>query len=94
MTKPELFKFDVRVRERMLRKGALSESDVTHHLEGLADLAGRCDELVLRQPALQHGDAGASRGPPAQPPPVRSSPPPAPAGASATDLDEEWGDGS
>jgi hypothetical protein len=94
MTKPELFKYDVRVRERMLRKGAISDSEVAGHLEGLADLDGRYDELVLRQPALQHGDSGATRGYGGQPAPTRSSPPPTAAAASSDDLDEEWGDSS
>ena len=50
---PEFFKYDVRVRERMLRKGLLSESDLGKHVDALADVSDQVVEVELKQPALQ-----------------------------------------
>lgn len=52
MTDPELFKYDVRVRDRMLRARRLTEAQVSSHLERLADASDRCETLVVNQPAL------------------------------------------
>lgn len=49
---PENFKYDVRVRERMLKRGLLTESELTKHVEGLADVAEQLVEVELKQPAL------------------------------------------
>jgi hypothetical protein len=56
MTDPELFKFDVRVRERMQKRG-LSEAELQKHLSGLPDMESACDAIELVQPAL--GSRGA-----------------------------------
>ena len=98
MTGSEIFKFDVRIRERMLRKGTLSEAEVGKHLEALADVAAHGEDLVLRQPALHRHDEGGS-GRKSVPPP-RSVPPPPSASAApgATDDvegdidDDDWGE--
>lgn len=100
MTGSEIFKFDVRIRERMLRKGTLSEGEVGKHLESLSDVAAQGEDLVLRQPALHRHDEGAARMTKSVPPPPRSVPPPASAPASATDGaegeddidDDDWGE--
>ncbi len=50
---PEFFKYDVRVRERMLKKGLLTESELTKHVAALADVSDLVIEVDLKQPALQ-----------------------------------------
>jgi hypothetical protein len=59
MKSSELFKFDVRVRERMLKKGLINDKELATHLESLADRATSCDDVRLDQPALgRHDPAG------------------------------------
>jgi hypothetical protein len=50
---PEDFKYDMRVRERMLRRGELTESELTKHVDALTDVADLVVEVELKQPALQ-----------------------------------------
>ena len=100
MTGSESFKFDVRIRERMLRKGTLSDAEVGKHLEGLSDVAAQGEDMVLRQPALHRHDEGARKSvPPAPrsvPPPMSASAAPSAAGEGGeggADLDDDdWGD--
>jgi hypothetical protein len=97
MTGSESFKFDVRIRERMLRKGTLSEADVGKHLEGLSDVAAQGEDLVLRQPALHRHDEGARKSvPPAPrsvPPPMSAPPSAASEGEGGADIDDDdWGE--
>ena len=90
MTESDQFKFDVRVREHMIRRSALDDSELQKHLAGLSDLDDKCDHLNLRQPALGRAEPESSArasGPPAAP---RSVPPPP---RAETDFDDEWGDG-
>jgi hypothetical protein len=56
MIDPELIKYDVRVRERMLRKGTISEPEVRKRLESLPDHEGKHDFVELRQPAYGRAD--------------------------------------
>lgn len=56
MSDPADFKYDVRVRERMLKRGLLAESDLQKHLEGLADAEGKSEQVQLHQPALGTSD--------------------------------------
>jgi hypothetical protein len=49
---PENFKYDVRVRERMLKRGLLTESELTKHVDALADVTDQVVEVELKQPAL------------------------------------------
>ena len=53
MSIPELFKYDLRVRERLQRKRQLTESEVDQHLSSLSDVSGNAIEIELKQPALQ-----------------------------------------
>ncbi|HLV66793.1 MAG TPA: hypothetical protein VKY73_13320 [Polyangiaceae bacterium] len=53
MPLPESFKFDTRVRERLLRRGLLSEAEVEKHLSALTDAAEGATEVDIKQPALQ-----------------------------------------
>lgn len=46
------WEWDVRVRERNLRKGILDEKDVEKHLSQLPDMADQAENLGLPQPAL------------------------------------------
>lgn len=57
----ELFKYDVRVRERMLKKGLLSDKAVAEHLQALPDREGATDALPLDQPALGRHQPGEPR---------------------------------
>jgi hypothetical protein len=50
---PENFKYDMRVRERMLRRGQLTESELAKHVDALTDVADLVIEVELKQPALQ-----------------------------------------
>jgi hypothetical protein len=44
--------WDVRVRERNLRKGILDDKDVEKHLTQLPDVGDQADSVTLPQPAL------------------------------------------
>lgn len=46
------WEWDVRVRERNLRKGIFDEKDVEKHIAGLPDVADQADSIVLPQPAI------------------------------------------
>jgi hypothetical protein len=94
MTNPESFKFDMRVRERMLRRTAITDAELARHLEALRDVESQCDEMPIKQPALArhgHGEAFAARQS-ATPAAPRSVPPAQP--PSTRDVDDEWGDGT
>jgi len=91
MTDPELFKFDVRVRERMLRRSAINDGELEQHLAKLSDLDEKCDNLNLRQPALGRGEPESSARPSGPPAAPRSVPPPPP--RPDADFDDDWGDG-
>src|SRR5215510_11172885 len=78
MDAPENFKFDVRIRARMLAKGGLSEGDVQKHLEALQDAASSVESVDISQPAI---GTPAERPPPPPPRPrmePRPMPPPPP----------------
>lgn len=49
----DALKFDVRVRERLLKKGLLSETEVEQYLGALPDSAENAVEIGIKQPALQ-----------------------------------------
>jgi hypothetical protein len=61
MKSSELFKYDVRVRERMLKQGLISEKDVASHLASLPDRDAACDEVRVEQPGLGRHDPAAQR---------------------------------
>ena len=78
MTDSEMFnKFDVRIRERLLGAGLLTEEECARHLEQLPDVSNKAEKVDLPQPALVR----APEEPPA--PPTAAGldvpPPPAPA---------------
>jgi hypothetical protein len=49
--------WDLRVRDRNLRNGTLTEKDVEKHLSALPDVADNAETVSLAQPALR-GDGG------------------------------------
>ncbi len=53
------FDLDIRVRDRHVKSGALSEKDVEKFLAGLPDLADAAEPVSLAQPALAAEDDGA-----------------------------------
>ena len=52
MDLPRNFKFDVRIRSRLLAKGVLTEAEVGKYLEGLEDRHAASHSVELAQPAL------------------------------------------
>jgi hypothetical protein len=83
MRDPEIFKYDVRVRDRMLKTGRLVPDELNRQLAGLADVETNAATIELEQPAL-----GRSEGPGS----TRASvPPPA---LSTADRDTEGTQGS
>lgn len=49
----DALKFDIRVRERLLKKGLLTEAEVEQHLGALPDRADSALDVGIKQPALQ-----------------------------------------
>src|SRR5262245_31457527 len=52
MDVPADFKFDVRIRNRLLNKGVVTEAEVEKRLEGLVDVEASSDPVTLSQPAI------------------------------------------
>jgi hypothetical protein len=52
MDLPVNFKFDVRIRPRLLARGQINDADVAKHLDALPDLQPHSDSIDLAQPAL------------------------------------------
>ncbi len=46
----ELFKYDVRIRERMLERRQLTESELASYLEGLRDVEGEASSVSVSLP--------------------------------------------
>ena len=46
------WEWDVRVRERNLRKGILDDKDVEKHLTQLPDVSDQAESIAVSQPAL------------------------------------------
>ena len=46
------WEWDVRVRERNIRKGMLEEKDVEKHLSQLGDVGDQAESVAVPQPAL------------------------------------------
>ena len=45
MTDPELFRYDVRVRRRMLTSGNLTQKELEQRLGQLPDVSANCEEM-------------------------------------------------
>lgn len=60
MRDPEIFKYDVRVRERMLRAGRVSTDEIDQVLGALPDLEASAELVPLSQPALDSAPMGAA----------------------------------
>ena len=50
------FRYDVRVRERLLKKGLLKPEEVEKHLAALTDLESQSEPVSVEQPGVSHGD--------------------------------------
>ena len=90
MRDPDIFKYDVRVRERMLRAGRVNADDIARVLDALPDLEANLDIVLLNQPALDAAAAGAGAGAAASV--TRQSVPPTPVLEDVSDDDPEDGD--
>jgi len=44
--------WDIRVRERMVKNGTLTEKDIEKHISGLTDLAEHVEPVGTAQPAI------------------------------------------
>jgi len=53
MAIPDDLKFDVRVRDRLLSGGLVTEAEIDKHVKALPDLDAEAVELTAKQPALQ-----------------------------------------
>lgn len=73
MRDPETFKFDVRVRERMMKSGRLSSEELTKHLEAVEDVESNLADIELDQPALGRPDGSAAPKASAIPPTVSTT---------------------
>lgn len=72
MRDPEMFRFDVRIRERMMKAGRLSPEDLAKQLGALVDVESNCVTVDLEQPALGRADgSGSNRA--SVPPPMLST---------------------
>ncbi len=52
MSEPEEFKFDIRVRQRMLRSNRLAGADLEQRMAKLVDVSTNGATVELKQPAL------------------------------------------
>lgn len=51
------WEWDVRVRDRNLRKGVFDEKDVEKHMSQLVDVSEQAESITLAQPALGGRDS-------------------------------------
>ena len=56
-TKINSWDWDIRVRERNLKNGILTEKDVEKHRSGLPDAVEGCEPVSVAQPAVGSGEA-------------------------------------
>ena len=55
----EQFRYDVRIRDRLLKKGLLAESDVARYLDALKDVESLSEPVGLEQPGVRGSQEGA-----------------------------------
>jgi hypothetical protein len=70
MRDPDMFKYDVRVRDRMLRAGRITTDDVSRILDALPDLETSVESVPLNQPALDATAASTTTTRQSYPPPA------------------------
>ncbi len=58
MRDPDNFKYDVRVRDRMLKAGRVTTDDIAKVLDALPDVEAHAEVVPLNQPALDSAPAG------------------------------------
>lgn len=52
------FRYDVRVRDRLLSKGLLTKDELQKHLDSLKDLEGQAEPVQVEAPAGASGEGG------------------------------------
>lgn len=75
---------DLRVRERLLAAGVITQADIDRYLAELPELETQAEGLGIPQPAL----VSASSAPAPTPQPAAAAPAPAPAASSAAIVDD------
>lgn len=70
MSDPHIYKFDLRVRHRLIDKGVISSTEVQEHLANLPDVGDKADTMELSQPALADSRAGIGAAPARVPAPA------------------------
>lgn len=68
MREPDIFKFDIRVRERLLKSGRVTIEELKKQIEALPDIEDEGVELGLEQPAVGRTDGAALNRPSVAPP--------------------------
>ena len=58
MSDSNIFKLDVRVRERMLARGQVTEEEIKKHLDALPDTEQHGEAIQQAQPALGSSPGG------------------------------------
>jgi hypothetical protein len=86
MRDPDIFKYDVRVRDRMLRAGRITTEEIARVLDALPDLDASLEIVTLNQPALDAAAVAAASAP------RQSVPPPNTSEDDSLDDDSEDGD--
>lgn len=57
MTQDDAFRYDVRIRERLEKKGLLSADEIKKHLDALKDVEENAEIIPLEQPGVGRGDS-------------------------------------
>jgi hypothetical protein len=73
MRDPEIFKYDVRVRDRMLKAGRISTDEIAKVLDALPDVEAQAEVVPLNQPALDTAPAGVVSSSRQSSPPISSA---------------------
>ncbi|MDI1481937.1 hypothetical protein [Polyangium sp. y55x31] len=76
---------DLRVRERLLAAGVITQADIDRYLTELPELETQAEGLGIPQPAL----VSASSAPAPAPQPAAAAPAPAPAASSAAIAEDD-----
>ncbi|TKD07359.1 hypothetical protein [Polyangium fumosum] len=80
---------DLRVRERLLAAGVITQADIDSYLAGLSELETEAEGLGIPQPALVSASSAAAPAPQ----PIAAAPAPAPAVSSAAvDVEDDIDD--
>lgn len=93
MSDADLFKYDVRVRERMLQAGRVTAEEIKAHMESLPDVAERCEDTITVQPALARPEPEPAAVVPSGAPTLHAAPSPAVFTPAIVGLTDSTGSG-